>query len=161
MQLQLRAERMELEQQQLQSQMADKDKQLTDMEFRLSKNAMLDSLVTELQTMQVRRGNEQSAHPVASENAKLIQQGKIWEEFELRFVTTHAGFYDRLQAHCPTLTLNERRLCAFLKLDMTTKEISIITGQTVRAIEIARTRLRKKLSLGQTDTRLFEFLSSL
>ncbi len=161
MQLQLRAERMELEQQQLQSQMADKDKQLTDMEFRLSKNAMLDSLVTELQTMQVRRGNVQSAHPVASENAKLIQQGKIWEEFELRFVTTHAGFYDRLQAYCPTLTLNERRLCAFLKLDMTTKEISIITGQTVRAIEIARTRLRKKLSLGQTDTRLFEFLSSL
>jgi hypothetical protein len=46
-------------------------------------------------------------------------------------------------------------------LDMTTKEISSITGQSIRAIEIARIRLRKKLNLTQSDTSLFEYFSKL
>jgi DNA-binding CsgD family transcriptional regulator len=44
---------------------------------------------------------------------------------------------------------------------MTTKEIAVITGQSIRAIEIARTRLRKKLNLQETETSLFEHLSSI
>ncbi len=85
----------------------------------------------------------------------------MWEEFELRFKEVHSGFYDRIQDAYPNLSLNERRLCAFLRLDMTTKEIAAITGQTTRAVEMARIRLRKKMNLTKTDTSLFEILSSM
>ena len=121
---------------------------------------MLDSLVSELQTVYIEQ-RDVAAPTKKGDTAKLVQQGKIWEEFEVRFAKTHGDFYDRLVKAFPDITLNERRLCAFLKLDMTTKEISTITGQSIRAIEIARTRLRKKFSLNQSDISLFEFLSSI
>jgi DNA-binding CsgD family transcriptional regulator len=159
--LKLHAERLELEQEKLNSQLVNKENKLVELEQRLAKNAMLEDLVDELQIVQSSAQKTVSKSGSSSENSKLIQQGKIWEEFEIRFAKTHAGFYDRLMQACPGLTTNERRLCAFLKLDMTTKEISTITGQSIRAIEIARTRLRKKLNLSQTETSLFEFLSSL
>jgi tetratricopeptide (TPR) repeat protein len=89
------------------------------------------------------------------------RKAKAWEEFEYRFQLLHSGFYDRLNQRFPGLTINERRLCAFLKLDMTTKEISDITGQSVRAVNMARIRLRNKLGLTNTDTELFAFLSAL
>lgn len=157
----LEAKRIELEKERLALQLADKEKQLSELEYRLSKNAMLETLVTELQSTYVNKNRAVDGDSIKTETSKLVQQGKIWEEFEVRFAKTHGDFYDRLVKAFPDITLNERRLCAFLKLDMTTKEISTITGQSVRAIEIARTRLRKKLNLNQSDTSLFEFLSSI
>jgi len=84
----------------------------------------------------------------------------IWKEFELRFEKVHVGFYQSLHEKFPNLTPNERRICAFLRLNMTTKEIAEITGKSQHSINIARTRLRKKLHLTNTDTSLIEFLSS-
>jgi DNA-binding CsgD family transcriptional regulator len=81
-----------------------------------------------------------------------------WREFEQRFQEVHAGFYERLMARHPDLTSNERRLCAFLRLDMSTKEISNITGQSVKAITQARFRLRAKLGIENPDISLFEVL---
>ncbi len=84
-----------------------------------------------------------------------------WKEFELRFTEVHHEFYAKLSRINPNLTLNEKRLCAFLLLDMTSKEISSITGQSVRAIEQARTRLRKQLGITNQNASLSAFLSSL
>jgi len=78
-------------------------------------------------------------------------------EFEFRFSKLYVGFFDKLHHDYPDLTLNERRLAAFLKLQLTTKEITGITGQSVRAVEIARTRLRKKLKLTKSDKSLYDF----
>ena len=83
------------------------------------------------------------------------------QEFEIRFQQVHNSFYDKLNALSPDLSTNERRLCAFLKLSMSTKEISSITGQSPRSIDVARTRLRKKLNLTNNDSSLSDFLSSL
>ena len=90
-----------------------------------------------------------------------IQDESIWSEFELRYQKVHQGFYDKLQNKYPDLSTNERRLCAFLRLNMTTKEIASITGQSTRSIEVARTRLRKKLQLTNSDTNLVQFISAL
>lgn len=57
----------------------------------------------------------------------------------------------------PNLSLNERRLAAFLKLQLTTKEIASITGQSIRALEIARTRLRKKIGLTKSELSLCDY----
>lgn len=74
-------------------------------------------------------------------------EGKFWEEFEMRFKNVHSDFYNRLMEKYPDLTPSEVRLCSFLKLDLSTKDISSITGQSVPSIEKARNRLRKKIGI--------------
>jgi hypothetical protein len=49
---------------------------------------------------------------------------KIGNEFDLRFKQVHGEFYEKLLARFPDLTPNEQKICAFLRLNMTTKEIS-------------------------------------
>ena len=53
------------------------------------------------------------------------------------------------------------RLCAFIKMDMTTKEIVAITGQSIRAVEMARTRLRKKMVLTGTGVNLNQHIQQI
>lgn len=83
----------------------------------------------------------------------------LWTEFETVFENLHNGFFDALLKDFPKLTPNERKLCAFIRLNLSTQEISEITGQSKHSIKIARGRLRKKLGLTHTDTSLFEFVS--
>lgn len=90
-----------------------------------------------------------------------MEQEKSWEDFEVRFIQTHQGFYEKLQERFPELTPNERKLCAFLRLNMSTKDIAAITHQSVNSINVARTRLRKKLGIDGTDENLVGFLHSL
>lgn len=85
----------------------------------------------------------------------------IWKEFEVRFNQVHHQFYMKLSSRFPDLTLNEKRLCAFLLMDMTTKEISSLTGQSPRAIDMARIRLRKKLGLLNQNISISSFLMEL
>jgi len=94
---------------------------------------------------QIRNGNRESS----------------WKEFEVRFTTVHQSFYDKLNEIYPDLTPNERKLCAFLKLNMTTKDIASITNQSLNSINVARTRLRRKLNLANSDENLVNFLGSL
>lgn len=68
-------------------------------------------------------------------------------------------FYARLLKDFPNLTLNERRLCAFLKMNMTTKDIAEITRQSISGINKARTRLRNKLGITGDGVSIQEFLS--
>ncbi len=95
------------------------------------------------------------------QNLQKIEQDKSWEEFEIHFIQTHQGFYDKLQARFPDLTPNERKLCAFLRLNMSTKDIAAITHQSVNSINVARTRLRKKLGIDSSDENLIGFLHNL
>ena len=67
----------------------------------------------------------------------------------------------KLLKHYPNLTVNERRLCAFLNMNLTTKEISAITRQSVQSINTARTRLRRKLGLKGGGISIQEFISRL
>lgn len=84
-----------------------------------------------------------------------------WEEFELRFEQVHNGFFERLNRRFPNLSPNEKRLCAYLKLNMSSKEIANLTHTTVGNVEQARFRLRKKFGIHGTDTNLLSFLESL
>lgn len=85
---------------------------------------------------------------------------KVWKEFEIRFQEVHQDFYSRLNARFPDLTPNEKKLAAFLRLNMTTKDISAITFQSPDSIKIARSRLRKKLGLPQ-EANIIAFLESI
>lgn len=71
----------------------------------------------------------------------------------------NSDFYKRLIQDFPNLTVNERRLCALLSINLSTKEISGITRQSSHSINVARSRLRNKLGLSDSSVSLQEFLS--
>lgn len=81
-----------------------------------------------------------------------------WKEFELRFEEVHPGFFKNLLKAYPTLTQNEQRLCAYLKLNMSTKDIAKILYLSVNSVISARYRLRKKLGLNNSEADITKFL---
>lgn len=84
-----------------------------------------------------------------------------WEEFELRFSNVYESFYQNLNQSHPNLSNLDKRMCALIKLNLSTKEIANITKSTVRSIENSRTRLRKKLGLTNSKTDLNKYLTDL
>jgi hypothetical protein len=84
----------------------------------------------------------------------------IWNEFKLRFADVHTGFYDRLIAEYPYLTETDLRLCAFIKLKMSTKEIAYVIHQPVNSVKVARNRLRKKLRITDASQSLLTLLAA-
>jgi DNA-binding CsgD family transcriptional regulator len=83
-----------------------------------------------------------------------------WREFEYRFARVHESFYDTLDAQFPDLTPAERKVCAMLKLNMSSKEIAAITMVRPESVDTARSRIRKKLDIDK-DENLTEFLNRL
>lgn len=86
--------------------------------------------------------------------------GSNWQEFETLFMEVNADFYDKLNKQFPALTANERKLCIFLRLNMSNKDIAQITFQSEDALKKARMRLRKKLEMNR-DENLTSFIQSL
>ncbi|MCF8365927.1 MAG: tetratricopeptide repeat protein [Bacteroidales bacterium] len=83
-----------------------------------------------------------------------------WKEFEYRFARVHESFYNTLDEKFPELTPTERKICAMLKLNMSSKEIAAITMVRSESVDTARSRIRKKLGIIK-DENLTEFLNRL
>lgn len=165
-----RAKRSELEQVKLQlekinlkNELSLKDKELaTNIMYLINKNELINTISEKL--FEIKGGLvSESQSPIQKIILELQSnlQPELWKEFEFRFQQVHEQFYQTLNEKFPDLTPSERRLCAFLKLNMTTKEISALTHQNAKSIDVARTRLRKKLNLTGTDQNLITFLESI
>ncbi len=91
---------------------------------------------------------------------KRLSYNSNWDEFEILFERVHSSFYEKLNSQFPTLTANDRKICAFLKLNMSSKEIAQITFQSDEALKKARLRLRQKLEIDR-ETNLVSFLQNI
>jgi DNA-binding CsgD family transcriptional regulator len=80
-----------------------------------------------------------------------------WQHFSLHFDAVHNNFLTRLKKNYPGLSPNDHKLCAYLKMNLTTKEIAQLMNISVRGVEISRYRLRKKLEV-PSGVQLFSFL---
>ena len=74
-----------------------------------------------------------------------------WEDFEIHFDEVHEDFLKRIRNDYPAITAREIRLCAYLRMNMSTKEITDLLKISVRGVEVARYRLRKKLNINKDD----------
>ena len=153
---------MELVRKNLQSELEFRNKELTTYIMSLmQKNEFILDLSEKLKTLEKVQAEE--IQDVLSGVLHQLEMGtsqETWKEFELRFQQVHTGFYKKLSHEYPILTQNELRLCAFLRLNLNTKEISAITYQTPNSITVARSRLRTKLGM-QRDDSLIAYLTSL
>ncbi|WP_165784630.1 tetratricopeptide repeat protein [Solitalea longa] len=160
---QLAQMKLQLEKRSLESNLELKDKELaTNVLHLLNKNELINTISEKLIVLKKEVGEDsQTAVQKIMVDLQSNLQPELLEEFEFRFQQVHDKFYKNLNEQFPNLTPSERRLCAFLKLNMTTKEISAITHQNAKSIDVARTRLRKKLNLTGTDHNLVNFLAHL
>lgn len=92
------------------------------------------------------------------EDLKENKHSSNWEDVEKFLIKMNSRFYDNLTSELPKLTINEKRLCIFLHMNMTSKEIANITHQNVNSIEMARFRLRKKLDIKDSSESIHSFL---
>ncbi|MFN8255955.1 MAG: hypothetical protein U0W24_09730 [Bacteroidales bacterium] len=152
--------RIQLEKSKLEEDMIMKNKELTtNVMYLLQKNELINNISVRLLKLKdsMKEENKRAVQGIIHD-LQSIADKDIWEEFELRFQNVHQGFYDNLKKRFPDLTPAEIKLAAFLKLNMTTKEISSITGQAANSIETARYRLRKKLGITNQEVNLVNFL---
>jgi DNA-binding CsgD family transcriptional regulator len=82
---------------------------------------------------------------------------KNWEQFAVHFDRVHSNFLVSLKHNYPNLTASDLKLCAYLRLNLTSKEIAQIMNITIKGVELGRHRLRKKLGI-QPDVNLVNFL---
>ncbi|KAF2082295.1 tetratricopeptide repeat protein [Flavobacterium sharifuzzamanii] len=122
----------------------------------------INEILTDLKKIKLKTPNKelQQAIDIVLKRLEKDLNTDIWQEFEISFEQVHKSFFDKLTIDYPLLTPKERRLCALLYLDLTTKEISQITGQSFKSIENARTRLRKKFDLTNEKVNLSTYLNS-
>jgi len=158
----IKAKNIQLINEQLESKLEFKNKELTmNVMYLMKKNEMLSNIskrLIQVEGKAVKAETKAELNRITRELQKS-SNNELWEEFELRFKQIHSEFYNKLLQKFPKLTPNEQKLCAFLRLNMATKEISELTGQSVNTIEKARFRLRKKLHISSPQTNLITFLS--
>ncbi len=120
--------------------------------FIIRRTELGNSIIDDLRMINRETNNEYGDKILtAVSKLKNMIKGQEWKEFELRFEEEHSKFRETLTHIHPDLTPNEVKLCTFLRLDMSSKEISEITQQSVRALETARSRMRKKLGMKRSD----------
>ncbi|HMH22207.1 MAG TPA: triple tyrosine motif-containing protein [Puia sp.] len=85
---------------------------------------------------------------------------KDWEQFAIHFDAVHSNFLKILKTAHPRLSPHELKLCAWLRMNLSSKEIAQLENISVRGVELGRYRLRKKLRI-PTETNLFDFLMEL
>lgn len=124
------------------------------------KNEFMENIKEEIKQV---KNNEQGADTkkaltkIVKEIDTTLKVQEDWKQFEHHFDRVHGDFLNRLTSEFIDLTPGEQKLCAFLRLKMDTKEIANLMGISLRGVEVARYRLRKKLDLS-TEQNLSKFI---
>jgi len=103
----------------------------------------------------------------SSENMNLrklitnVKNDSIWNELDLQITQSNRLLFEKLSQKFDNLSQSDLRLCAFLKMNMRTKEIANLTFKNPASVKVARSRLRKKLGLTHSNTTISTFLNRL
>jgi DNA-binding CsgD family transcriptional regulator len=111
-----------------------------------SKNELLAYIQEDLKKTEVSENNK-SIKSVISIINQNINKKDTWSVFQEAFDSADKDFLKRIKVGHPSLTPNDLRLCAYLRLNLSSKEIAPLLNISVRSVEIKRYRLRKKMDL--------------
>ncbi|MBT1703761.1 ligand-binding sensor domain-containing protein [Chryseosolibacter indicus] len=114
------------------------------------------SLVTAIETVHDNEAKQHMKKLLRSISNEMTMETR-WEQFEHHFNQIHQNFITRIRNEYPNLTHNDIKLIAYLKLNLSTKEIAPLLNLTVRGVEASRYRIRKKMNLNPA-VNLTEFI---
>jgi DNA-binding CsgD family transcriptional regulator len=128
-------------------------------------NASMGDMIIDI-SRKLKRLVPRIGQPYGEELTLLIREmesrglGEDWKEFETRFTQVHEDFSEILLGICPDLTPAELKVCSLLRLNMSSKEIALLTNRSTATITNTRSLIRKKLNL-RTDDNLTTYLLTL
>jgi len=128
--------------------------------FIIEKNELLNTISADLKYHQKLLNNnadKKSLEPLRKKVKSNINEKADWESFQKHLFSIHPDFIKMLNTEYPNLSTGNIKLCCYLKMNQTTKDIARWTSLSVRAVENKRYRLRKKLAL-KKETRLDVFV---
>ncbi len=145
----------ELKNQQLNADIESRNRELavTTMAM-IKKNETLNEIKSELEKL---KGATDKLSPVKEIIDKNLVEQQDWKTFEQAFSMTDKSYIKDLKARHPNLTSGDLRLCIYIRLNLSSKEIAPLLNISPRSVEIKRYRLRKKMEL-EKKTDLFEYL---
>lgn len=124
------------------------------------KNSLMQSLIEELDEQKKNLGSQypdKLYKKLRVSIEKSLDDQEDWNAFETYFNSAHRDFTDRLRQSFPEITPGDIRVCCLLRMNLSTKEIASLLNISIRAVELRRYRLRKRLNL-DGDTNLTDFL---
>lgn len=150
-----------LKNEQLYAEIKSKNKELASATMHLiNKNSFIDHVKDHVTTVVKKSKNQE----VKNELQKVILSidknmagDNDWEQFEIHFDQVHGDFITRFKNQFGDLSPQEIKLSAYLRMNLSSKEIAHLMNISTRGIEIARYRLRKKLNLNRAEN-LQEFI---
>ncbi|MFN8255315.1 MAG: triple tyrosine motif-containing protein [Bacteroidales bacterium] len=137
-----------------------KNRELASIAFQIThKNEILSNLKYTIDQL-TNKVNEQTQKELKQLIKTIDADLKLdqdWELFTKHFEDVHSDFFTRLKSNHPDLTPKDLKLCAYLRMNLSTKEIAPLMNISVRGVEISRYRLRKKLDL-EKDANLIDYM---
>ena len=145
----------------LQTELDLKNDQLTSITMQLLKNKEFIQNVQEKISNTLHKGgaNQELKHLIRSIDQELSNNDS-WDQFAYHFDQVHGNYLEKLSINNIRLSPREIKLAAFLRMNMSSKEIAKLLNITTRGVELARYRLRKKLKLNR-EQNLVEYLIDL
>ena len=122
----------------------------------IKKNEFLKSIKDQLKEVE----NTPEVKSVIKTINRNINNSDDWKFFEEAFNNADKDFLKKVKGAHPELTPNDLKLCAYLKLNLSSKEIAPLLNISVRSVEVKRYRLRKKMALPH-DSGLSEYILNL
>ncbi|MGB2128605.1 MAG: triple tyrosine motif-containing protein [Flavicella sp.] len=113
----------------------------------IKKNEFLNNIKKELSLVE----NKDIVKPVIKIIDKNIDKNGDWELFQEAFNNADKDFLKKVKDRHPSLTPNDLKLCAYLRLNLSSKEIAPLLNISYKSVEIKRYRLRKKMGLSSKD----------
>jgi ligand-binding sensor domain-containing protein/DNA-binding CsgD family transcriptional regulator len=150
-----------LKNEKLQSQIEHKNSELASTAMHLvQKGEILSKIKDELVKLNKNPGNKEVTTNIKKIVKTINEDDKVnedWEHFAGHFNNVHSDFLIALKEKYPVLSAHDLKLCAYLRMNLTSKEIAQLMNISLRGVEIGRYRLRKKLGIG-TEVNLFDFM---
>ncbi|WP_242203292.1 helix-turn-helix and ligand-binding sensor domain-containing protein [Aestuariivivens insulae] len=115
----------------------------------IKKNEFLNSIKKELKEV---GNNNKSLKHVIKIIDKNLNNTDDWHVFEEAFNNADKDFLKKVKTQHPSLTTNDLRLCAYLRLNLSSKEIAPLLNISARSVEVKRYRLRKKMELSHESS---------
>ncbi|MEO1011091.1 MAG: LuxR C-terminal-related transcriptional regulator, partial [Bacteroidota bacterium] len=141
-----------LEKEKLEKEIQEKQKELARTTMSVAKK---NELILELKEMLLLHrkefSNKQRYRSLTKKLERSINGDEDWRHFEVNFKELHGDFFENLLQKYPDLTPKDLKLCAYLKMNLSSKEIAPLMGISIRGVEIHRYRLRKKLNMNSSQ----------
>ena len=119
--------------------------------FIAQRNTSLDSLKQKIMKDKEANDPEKISLKIEKEINKIIGSEKVFKNFESQFTEVYPNFFKTIVLKYGKLSQNDLRLCAYIKMNQSTNQISQITGVSIRTVETQRYRLGKKLKLLKSE----------